>query len=73
MHFRVTKGDIVKDEDILYQPNVISKYIKKNDKVLELGSGQGANITYLAKLHPDASFIGIDLYPKLKKNAPKNI
>lgn len=74
MHFRVTKGEKMQDDDILYQTNVISHYIKKNNRVLELGSGQGANIVYLAEKHPDASFIGIDLYPKkLKKTAPKNI
>ena len=73
MHFRVTKGKKLEDDDILYQPNVISEYIHSGDKVLELGSGQGANIEYLANKHPDASFIGIDLYPKLSKSAPKNI
>ena len=73
MHFRVSKGDKYTDDDILYQPNVISEYIPKNATVLELGSGQGANIAYLAKKHPDSSFIGIDLYPKLPKDAPDNI
>ena len=74
MHFRITKGDKVLDDDILYQDNIIAKYIKNGDKVLELGSGQGANIKYLANKYPDSSFIGIDLYPlKLKKDDPKNI
>ncbi len=73
MHFRVTKGDTIKEDDILYQPNVISKYIKKDDTILELGPGQGANLLYLANKHPDANFIGVDLYPDLKKRAPKNI
>ena len=73
MHFRVTTGEELKDDDILYQPNVISEYIHAGDTVLELGSGQGANIKYIAEKHPDASFIGVDLYPKLDKSAPKNI
>ena len=73
MHFRVTKGKEVQEDDILYQPNVISKYIKKNAKVLELGSGQGANIIYLAKKHPDACFYGVDLYHTKLKKAPKNV
>ncbi|MEE3342591.1 MAG: class I SAM-dependent methyltransferase [Bacilli bacterium] len=74
MHFRITKGNNIKPDDILYQPNVISKYIVKNAKVVELGPGQGSNSFYLAKKHPDSSFIGVDLNPpKLKKSSPKNI
>ena len=73
MHFRVTIDGELKDDDELYQPNVVSEYIHDGDTVLELGSGQGANIKYLAEKHPNASFIGIDLYPKLDNSAPKNI
>ncbi|MBR4979624.1 MAG: class I SAM-dependent methyltransferase [Clostridia bacterium] len=74
MHFRVTKGDKISSEDILYQPNVISSYIGKGATVVELGPGQGSNSFYLAKKHPDASFIGVDLNPpKLKKSDPKNV
>ena len=72
MHFRVTKGRVMKDDDFLYQLNVISEYIPENGKVLELGPGQGANLLYLSKKHPDASFIGVDLYSNLKK-VPKNV
>lgn len=74
MHFRISKNDELKDDDILYQPNTISNYIKKNSTVVELGPGQGANIVYLAKKYPYSSFIGIDLTPpRIKINYPKNI
>ena len=74
MHFRVSKNAELRDDDIFYQPNTISNYIKKNATVVELGPGQGANIVYLAKKHPDSSFIGVDLKPpKIKKDYPKNI
>ena len=73
MHFRVTKEDTVKEEDMFYQLDVISKYIKKDNTILELGPGQGANLIYLAAKHPDANFIGVDLFPDLKKSASKNI
>ena len=74
MHFRVTKGDTYSEKDILYQPETISEYIPPKAKVVELGSGQGANICYIARKHPDSSFIGVDLRPpKLKTGFPKNV
>lgn len=71
MHFRVSKESVLKDDDILYQVDVISKYIKNNATVLELGSGQSANIIYLAKKHLNSFFIGVVLYPKKIKNKLK--
>lgn len=74
MHFRISPSGKIEPSDVFYQPNVISSYIPKDAKVVELGSGQNANICYLAKKHPDSSFTGYDLKPvKLPKNAPKNI
>ena len=74
MHFRVTKGNAFNDNDVLYQPNMVSSYIPKNAKVVELGFGQGANICYIAKKHPDSSFVGVDLSsPKVKIGFPKNV
>lgn len=70
MHFRISKGDKLKLRDIYYQPNIVSKYIKKNSTVLELGAGQGANLFYLAKKHKDSVFIGVDLM-RLKINKKK--
>ena len=74
MHFRVSPNGKMEENDIFYQPDTVSGYIKPGAKVVELGPGQGANIFYLAKKHPDASFVGIDLRPpKLKKCAPSNV
>lgn len=73
MHFRVTKGDAPSERDIYYQPDAISKYIPDKARVLELGSGQGANLRYLGGLRPDAQFVGADLYPEPLKDAPSNI
>ena len=59
-----------------YQLNKIDEIIKSNNfkNVLELGSGQGANMAYLAKRNPNIKFTGIDLYPSLdKKNRKYNI
>lgn len=74
MHFRVSKSGCFTDEDIYYQPDVISKYIKPGSVVLELGFGQGANLLYLARCHSDSSFIGVDLTPLDKKlKVPSNV
>ena len=72
MHFRISSNGCFTDEDVYYQPDSVSKYIKAGDVVMELGFGQGANLLYLARCHPDARFIGVDLSP-LKKNAPSNV
>lgn len=73
MHFRVTKGERMTDKDIYYQPDFVSGYIKSGSRVLELGFGQGANLRYLAKKHPDASFVGVDYLPAENDDFPSNV
>ena len=73
VHFGISEGDVFSTKDFYYLPDTVSKYIKKGDTVMELGFGQAANIMYLAKKHPDANFIGVDLSPFKEKNPPKNI
>ena len=73
MHFHVSKSGTFSEEDAYYQSNIVSKYIKPGYKVLELGCGQGADITYLAGLHPDANFTGFDLMPRIPKDKPENL
>lgn len=73
MHFRICSNGCFTDEDIYYQPDVVSSYIKPGNVVMELGYGQGANLLYLAHSHPDARFIGIDLAPLKKKDIPENV
>ena len=74
MHFRISSSGCFTDEDVYYQPDSVSKFIKAGDVVMELGFGQGANLLYLARCHPDARFIGVDLSP-LKKDVavPANV
>ena len=73
MHFRISPNGCFTDEDIYYQPDVVSEYIKPGDVVMELGFGQGANLLYLALCHPEAQFIGVDLGPLKKKYIPQNV
>lgn len=73
MHFRVSSGGYVKEEDCYYQPNRVAEYIKPNDIVLELGLGQGANLLYLAHSFPEVRFYGIDLLPRKGMEIPDNV
>lgn len=73
MHFHVSKDGTFSEDDIYYQPETISAYIPLRASVLELGPGQGANLLYLARHHPDADFCGVDLLPVKLKNAPPNL
>ena len=73
MHFRISSNGCFTDEDVYHQPDSVSKYIKEGDVVMELGFGQGANLLYLARCHPDARFIGVDLSPLKEKNIPSNV
>lgn len=72
MHFHVSKdGKTFSPEDACYQPDVAAQFIKAGDRVLELGSGQGANILHLAKKFPDVTFDGLDLFPgKMAEELP---
>jgi sterol 24-C-methyltransferase len=74
MHFRISSNGCFTDEDAYYQPDTVSEFIKSGDVVMELGFGQGANLLYLARCHPDARFIGVDLSPlKKTKEVPENV
>ena len=73
MHFRIAKNGYFTDEDVYHQPDSVSKFIKPGDVVVELGYGRGANLLYLARCHPDARFIGFDLYPLKTKDVPANV
>ena len=73
MHFRISKNGCFTDEDIYYQPDSVSEYIKADDVVMELGFGRGSNLLYLAHCHPDTHFIGVDLAPLKGKDIPANV
>lgn len=67
MHFIVSKdGATYNIDDAFYQPETAISYVQPGQqgcKVLELGSGQGANLFHLAQEHPDIEFYGVDLCP----------
>ena len=73
MHFRVTAGAALSDDDIRYQPDAVSAYVPARARVLELGSGQGANLRYLAERRPDSFFCGVELFPAKLKRPPRNL
>ena len=73
MHFRISQNGLYSDKDVFHQPDSISRFIRKGDRVVELGFGQGANLLYLAGRHPDAQFFGVDLAPLKKKHIPANV
>ncbi len=73
MHFHVSKNGQFSPKDAYYQPDVAARYIKPGDHVLELGSGQGANAVYLAAKFPDATFIGLDLFPAKREDKLANL
>lgn len=73
MHFRVSRDGAFSDDDVYYQPETVSAYIPPYSRVLELGSGQGANLLYLAGRRPDSYFCGVDLSPAPLARAPRNL
>ncbi len=74
MHFRISPNGCYTDEDAFHQPDCVADFIQAGDTVMELGYGYGANLLYLARCHPDADFIGVDLLPLSKdKVIPQNV
>jgi len=73
MHFHVSKSGKFSPEDAFYQPDTVSQFIKPSSKVLELGFGKCPNIFYLAKKHPNATFVGVDLGTLHPKNTLPNV
>lgn len=62
IHMGVSKGSEFNPNDLCYFTQQISEYIEKRKlkNILELGSGRGANSSYLAKKFSDVKFVGID-------------
>lgn len=73
MHFRIASNGCFTDEDVYFQPDAVSQFIKPGHVVMELGFGQGANLLYLARCHPEARFIGVDLSPLKRDDVPQNV
>lgn len=76
MHIGLSDDDKYHKNGTLYQLIHIENLINDTHAktVLELGSGQGANLGYLSKRVKDTNFTGLDLYPSLdKKNRRENV
>lgn len=63
VHMGLSKNGQFHKNDFLAQPKFVSGKILENgaEKVLEIGTGKGANIKYLSTKNPDVSFVGLDL------------
>jgi ubiquinone/menaquinone biosynthesis C-methylase UbiE len=63
IHMGISENGKFHVSDLLVQPDLVGKYIEKYKvkTVLELASGKGSNILYLAKKYPDTTFCGLDL------------
>jgi len=63
IHMGISEDGKFHASDLLVQPNLIGKYIEKDNSktVLELASGKGSNILYLAKNYSNTAFFGLDL------------
>lgn len=72
MHFRISQNGRFADDDVYFQPNAVSAFIRPGDEVLEIGFGHAANLCYLAKRHPDAHFSAYDLMP-FRGEKPANV
>jgi ubiquinone/menaquinone biosynthesis C-methylase UbiE len=73
MHFPLYLPKRAKNhfEGLYEQANLIQNYIQNTDnqRVIEIGCGQGFNSIYLAKQNPQAHFMGLDLSPLHVKQA----
>ena len=74
VHMALNFDGVFNEEGYLGQVKIISNFIniKKNLKILELGSGKGFNSIFLAKSNTDSSFYGIDITPSHIMTARKN-
>jgi ubiquinone/menaquinone biosynthesis C-methylase UbiE len=50
----------------------IRDYVKDNQKIIDLGTGAGAALSYLASVYKNTTFLGIDLEDSLIEHANQN-
>jgi trans-aconitate methyltransferase len=48
---------------------VLAAHVKPDDHVVEIGCGPGALLSELAARHPEVSFLGLDVEPKMIEHA----
>ncbi|HEX7456412.1 MAG TPA: class I SAM-dependent methyltransferase [Candidatus Nanoarchaeia archaeon] len=63
VHMGISRGTEYNQNDLLEQPKIVAKYIRRltTRNVLELGTGKGSSSFYLAKRFPKVRFDGVDL------------
>jgi SAM-dependent methyltransferase len=74
MHMGLSSDGIYRSSDLLAQADIIKQHINRlgAGKVLELGSGLGANLSYLAEQFPATQFFGIDICQQPLRRYCKN-
>lgn len=78
IYMGVSRDGIFKESDLLEAVRTVEKYVTslKASKVLELATGRGANLAYLAKRNPETDFFGVDISEgqlQYARNKAKNI
>ncbi|MBK1707184.1 hypothetical protein CKO40_22280 [Halochromatium glycolicum] len=57
----------------LFHSLQISRLISHGDQVLDLACGPANQLAQIARIHPDANFIGLDASPEMLKRANSNV
>ena len=63
IYMGVSRDGVYKSDDLLEAARTVDYYIQetKAEKVLELATGRGANSLYVASIHPNINFSGVDI------------
>ncbi len=66
LHYGISYDGKYKKDDLNEYARIIESYVRERDaeKVMELGSGLGPNIGFLARRNPNVAFTGVDLFNK---------
>ena len=75
IHMALSSNNTFDRADFTKQAEYVANFIKKGDKVLEVGAGQVSNSKYLAERFKDVEFTALDIPNRnfLKNKVPKNI
>ena len=75
MNYGYSPSNINKNEkySLMLYKKFVSPYIFHSSKVLEISSGRGGGLNYLAKQYPNSTFLGIDFSKTNIESSKKNI